>query len=395
MDINKAGVWRACAGLTIAAMFALPAGLRAQPPQGRGGGQPPAASGPMANEKYKNIQALTNVPAEQLDVTMRYVSAAVNMRCIDCHVQEPSGEWSYEKDDKRSKQTARQMMKMVNGVNSGNYGIQVQCATCHAGRNQPIGLPMAEMLTPEQIAQTTPASRPAGGIPQGAAGFSGGGRGQRAAAPPVDDVINKYIDAIGERASLEKLQALSMTGTVTNRAGQSAGFSIEEKQGKYREARQTNPETSTHGYDGAAGWEQNGTKISDLAGFPLDQALRLNDAGSALHLKEKYANLQAGGGRPMQINGKDTTVLTGRAGVLTEQFYFDSASGLLLRRVLTTRTPLGQLREQIDYADYREAGNLKMPFEVRLTTWNVLDIYKVADAKVNISLDDARFLKPK
>ena len=349
----------------------------------------------MANEKYKNIQALTNVPADQLDVTMRYVAAAVNMRCIDCHVQEPSGEWSYEKDDKRSKQTARQMMKMVNGINAANYGIQVQCATCHAGHNQPVGLPMAEMLTPEQIAQMTPPARPAGGNPQGAAGFSGGGRGQRAPAPPVDDVIGKYVDAVGGRASLEKLQSLSMTGTVTNRAGQSAGFSIEEKQGKYREARQSTPEASIHGYDGSAGWEQAGTKVSDLTGFPLDQALRLNDAGTALHLKEKYANLQAGGGRPMQINGKDTTVLTGRAGVLTDQFYFDSASGLLLRRVLTTRTPLGQLREQVDYADYRAAGDLKVPFEIKLTTWNVLDTYKVADAKVNVALDDARFSKPK
>lgn len=97
----------------------------------------------------------------------------------------------------------------------------------------------------------------------------------------------------------------------------------------------------------------------------------------------------------MQINGKDTTVVTGRAGIVTDQFYFDSASGLLLRRIVSTRTPLGQLREQIDYNDYRSAGDVKVPYEIKVTTWNTLDTYKLAAAKSNVPLDDARFVKPR
>jgi hypothetical protein len=298
---------------------------------------------------------------------------------------------SYEKDDKRAKQTARSMMKMVNGINAANYGIRVECATCHSGHNQPVGLPMAEMLTPEQVAQMTPPPPPPGGGPQGAFGGSGGGRGQRPAGPPAADVIDKYLAAIGGRPAVEKLQSLSITGTVTNRAGQSSAFTIEEKPNKYRETRPTD----VRGFDGTSGWEQMGTKTVDTSGFVLDQALRLNDVGSALHLSEKYPTLQAGGGRPMQINGTATTVVTGRAGIVTDQFYFDSASGLLLRRVVSTRTPLGQLREQVDYADYRAVGDVKVPYEIKLTTWNTLDTYKVADAKANVNIDDARFAKPR
>ena len=394
------------AGFAFLAAFTLiaPVNILAQPPQGGGGRgpggpqQPAAPTGPMANEKYKNIQALTNVQADQLDVTMRYVSAAINMRCTDCHVQEASGEMSYEKDDKRAKQTARSMRKMVNGINAANYGVRVECATCHSGHNQPVGLPLAEMLTPEQVAQmnTPPLPPPPGGGPQGAFGGSGGGRGfQRAPAPPVGDVVDKYLAAVGGRAAVEKLQSLSLTGTVTNRAGQSSAFTIEEKTNKYREARQTRPDADVRGFDGAAGWQQTGTRTTDLSGFVLDQALLLKDVGSILHLSEKYPALQAGGGRPMQINGKDTTALTGRAGIVTDQFYFDSASGLLLRRVISTRTPLGQLREQIDYADYRTVGDVKVPYEIKLNTWNALDTFKVADAKANIGIDDARFSKPK
>ena len=399
MKLNKSAIGTYAAGIVLTGVMLVlaPGGLRAQQGPGRGGQPDPAPTGPMANEKYKNIQALTNVPADQLDVTMRYVSAAINMRCTDCHVQEASGEISYEKDDKRAKQTARSMMKMLNGINAANYGIRVECATCHAGHNQPVGLPLAEMLTPEQVAQMTPPTTPPGRGPQGAFGGSGGGRGQRPPAPPVADVIDKYLVAIGGRAAVEKLQSLSLTGTVTDRAGQSSIFTIEEKPNKFREARQARPDAIVRGFDGASGWEQTGTKTADISGFVLNQALRLNDVGGVLHLSEKYPTLRAGGGRPIQINGKDMPVVTvtGRAGIVTDQFYFDSASGLLLRRVVSTRTPLGQLREQIDYADYRPAGDVKIPFQITSTTWNALDTYKVAEAKANVTLDDARFAKPK
>ena len=53
----------------------------AQQPQGAGGqrGQAPPPQGPFAPEKYKNIQVLTKVPADQLDLAMRYVSAATGL----------------------------------------------------------------------------------------------------------------------------------------------------------------------------------------------------------------------------------------------------------------------------------------------------------------------------
>jgi len=396
MKIQRNNAGACAAGIALLAVLTVagPQGIRAQGPGG--GPQAPAApTGPLAPEKYKNIQVLTNIAADQMDTTMRYVSASVGMRCTECHVQEASGQFSFEKDDKRAKQTARQMMKMVYAINAGGFGVQAECATCHSGNNRPAGLPMATMLTPEQVAQMTPpAPAPGaggGGFPQGAPGASGGGRGRGpAAGPPVADVTDKYFAAIGGRPAAEKLQSLSLTGTVTSRTGQSAPFSIEEKSGKYLETRQA----TTRGFDGSAGWQRNGANTGDLTGYQLDQALRLDDLGLVLHLGDKYTNV-ATSGRPMQIDGKGTTVVSGRVGPATEQFFFDSASGLLLRRVVATRTVLGTLREQIDYADYRSVGDLKLPFEIKVTNYNTLDTFKVADAKVNVALDDARFSKPK
>lgn len=394
------------AAVAIAILAISMSMLQAQQPQagGRGGAQAPAApTGPLAPEKYKNIQVLTTVPADQFDLAMRFVSAAVAMPCVNCHVQDAAtGEFSYDKDDKRMKQTARTMMKLVNTVNAGGFGVNVNCGTCHAGHNQPVGLTFAEMMTPEQMTQAAAqAAAPRGGGAPGAGpggppagGAPGGARGAQPPAPPIDDVLNKYIDAIGGRAAVEKLTSLSLTGTISTRAGQSLAFTIDEKANKYRETQSTRPDATARGFDGKAGWSQAGARATDLIGFPLDEALRTSDLNTALHVKEKYPMLAAAG-RPTPVNGKDTIVATGRDGVTTEQFYFDSATGLLVRRVISTRTPLGQLREQIDYADFRSVAGVKIPFEIKRTNWDSVDTLKVTDAKPNVTLDDARFDKPK
>ena len=113
----------------------------------------------MAPEKYKNIQMLNDVPADQLDLTMRYIVAATGIQCAGCHVVDATtGELQPDKDDKAGKKTARQMMNMVKTINAGDFGARVSCGTCHAGRNQPAGLVTATMLTSEQIAAAAQAA---------------------------------------------------------------------------------------------------------------------------------------------------------------------------------------------------------------------------------------------
>jgi hypothetical protein len=394
--------------------------LRAQAPAPQGRGQAPAApTGPMAPEKYKNIQMLTDVPADQLDLTMRYIVAATGIQCAGCHVVDATtGDLQPEKDDKAGKKTARLMMNMVKTINAGDFGARVSCGTCHAGRNQPAGLVTATMLTTEQIAaaaqaaaalaaarQGGPGAGAAGGpgAPGGAVAQAGAaGRGAQPPAVPVDDVLTKYVDALGGRAAIEKLQALVITGTVTNRSAQSAAFTIEEKGNKYRENTQSQPDAVTRAFDGTAGWEQIGSRVAGLDLFPLQQTLRGADLGLALTMKDKYTNLAAGramripaataAGAPVAVN-----VLQGSsAQYVTEQFMFDATSGLLVRRVARTATGLrGQLVEQFDYSDYRVVAGVKLPFQVVRSNWNTFDTFKVTDIKANSTIADARFAKPR
>jgi len=373
--------------LALAVVSAQQGGDRGGMPQGRGQQGPPAPTGPMAPEKYKDIQVLTDVPADQLDLTMRYFVAATGIQCSGCHARnQATGEIVYEQDS-RGKSTARQMINLVKTVNAGDFGGRINCGTCHAGHNQPLGLQPAQMMTPDQAAQYL-AQQAAMAARQGGAGRGGeeqrggpppagaqgaqrgappqgggqpGGRGPQTPAPPVDDVINKYIEGLGGQAALAKIQSRVITGTLTARTLQTMPFTIEEKGDKYREAVQAQTNPTTVGFDGTKGWMQTGTRVEDLEGFPLLLATRMSDLTLPLHLKDRYTTLTAGrptrlaattpGGTPIEVN-----LLQGStpSRYETERLYFDASTGLLLRRQVITTTGLrGQLVEQYDYSDYR------------------------------------------
>jgi hypothetical protein len=392
----------------------------------QGGQQPAAPTGPLAPEKYKDIQVLKDVPADQLDLTMRYFVAATGLNCSNCHQRDQAtGVFTYEATT-NTKTTARNMIKIVQTINAGDFGARINCGTCHQGLNRPAGLTAALMLSPDQLAALAarqggpgggaagpggapgrggpPAGGPpAGGAPPGGAGGQGGrAGGTQPPAPALDDVLNKYVEALGGAAAVQKVQSLAITGNYVTRANQTVAFTIEEKGNKYRETSQLPGTAQTFGFDGSAGWTQTGTFIGDLSGFQLQQLTRLNDLPRLLHIKDLYQNVTAGRPTtlPATVPGGTPVAVNLVQGQLTpqsiERFYFDATTGLLVRRQITTQTPLnGRLTETFDYSGYKPVSGVMMPFMIKRNNWNTLDTLTITDVKVNPSLDDARFSKPK
>jgi hypothetical protein len=57
-------------------------------------------------------------------------------------------------------------------------------------------------------------------------------------------------------------------------------------------------------------------------------------------------------------------------------------------------TPLGRLPTQIDYADYREADGVKVPYRWTLARPNGRFTIQITELKQNVPVDDAKFAKP-
>ena len=88
----------------------------------------------MAEAVFKNIQVLKGVSSDQVIPAMRFIAASLGVECNYCHVQD-----HFEKDDKKPKQIARDMMRMMLAIDKDSFGgnREVTCYSCHRGSPKP------------------------------------------------------------------------------------------------------------------------------------------------------------------------------------------------------------------------------------------------------------------
>src|SRR5262249_7796672 len=100
-------------------------------------------------------------------------------------------------------------------------------------------------------------------------------------------------------------------------------------------------------------------------------------------------------GQMESIGTKDYYVVQGgTANTVLATLFIDSDTGLLYRLIRYTPTPAGRASTQIDYADYRDVGGIKFPFEINFLWLDGRYTAKIDDVKVNAAIDNKVFGKP-
>ena len=91
-----------------------------------------------SGKKFKNIQVLKDLPANQLIPVMRQYNAALGVKCDACHVI-GTNHTGFEKDDKEMKRTARTMIVLVRDINKRQKALhgKATCFMCHHGSTEP------------------------------------------------------------------------------------------------------------------------------------------------------------------------------------------------------------------------------------------------------------------
>jgi hypothetical protein len=320
-----------------------------------------------AGQKFKNIKVLNDMPADQLGKVMNIVSASLGVNCSFCHVGE-----EFEKDDKRNKQTARQMMAMTFNINKNSFNgrPQVSCNTCHNGHEQPQNVPNLNPLPePERPAQPTE-------------------------KPAVDQIIDKYLNALGGTA---KLATIKTRYIKANRI-EPGGEVIEPETiwldaNKYTLSTAYETATVSEGFNGATAWKATAAGPIDLKPDEAEQIRREAELFMPQNIKTIYSKMDFRfadlvNGRPAYL------VLATTAGGVRERLYFDVQSGLLVRRAATTPTMLGNFVYQVDYSDYKLLGGVKIPMTIEYSVPNIRWTRKIIQIKNNVPVDAAKFSAP-
>ena len=348
---------------------------------------PPVASQTAAptektvEQVQTNIQVLKGLPASQLTPVMNYMAASLGVRCNYCHVNK-DGKWDYASDEKGEKKSAREMITMVVGINKNSFhgNPEVSCYTCHRGRTSVAHTLSMPLPTPEPRPSQAPATS-----------------GSAPANPTADQILEKYYQAIGGSAAIDKLKSRVMKGTLVANNGNELGYELDQSGPDSVLAILTTPQAGVieRGFDGTIGWEKSARGIRDLGVDETGYLRRYPALYTDIKLKEQFSRISFGG-KP-KIDGRDVYAIRATTtGGKREQLFFDVETGLLVRRTTSTTTLIGTIPEQVDFSDYRDVDGLKLPFTIRVSTvdptYSV--VRKFTEIKLNVPVDPKRFSKP-
>ena len=333
-----------------------------------------AAAPKLAEEEYKNIQALKGTPAEQLVPSMQFIAASLGVDCEYCHVPH-----QMEKDDKKSKVTARKMIGMMMAINKENFEgrREITCYSCHRGSAEPVATPI---ITAEEPKREAPESGKVGD--------------PKPIFPPPEELLDKYISAVGGAETLQKVTSRVEKGTLTAFGGQHFPVVVYSKAPNKRLSimHLSNGDSLT-AFDGHQGWLSVPGRVHMMSAAENAAAAMDADLYFPLHVKALYQKFRVDVGE--KIDGRDTYIVLGpEEGQLPLRLYLDKESGLLLRLVRYAETPLGRNPTQIDYADYRESNGVKIPFRWTLSRPGNRFTIQVEEVQQNVPMDDAQFAPP-
>ncbi len=328
----------------------------------------------LAEEEFKNVQALKGIPAEQVIPSMQFIAASLGVECEYCHVAHAN-----DKDDKKPKVTARKMINMMMAINKDNFEgrHEVTCFSCHRGSAKPVGTPIISDEGPRPRAEE-------GKKPEET----------KAALPAAEQLLDKYLAAVGGAEALQKITSRVQKGTLTAFGGQHFPAEIYSKAPDKRfSVMHLLGGESVTAFDGKQGWLSVPGRVHMMSA--TENAAAHIDADLCLpaHLKTLYQEFRVNAGD--KIDGHETYMVVGQTeGQLPLHLYLDKETGLLLRLIRYAETPLGRNPTQIDYADYRDANGVKMPFRWTLARPGNRFTIQIEQVQQNVPVDDAKFVPP-
>jgi photosynthetic reaction center cytochrome c subunit len=372
--MNRPVIKTLFAALAVVAGLTLTSAAIAQTPAA-----PAAEASKTAEQAFKNVLVLKGIPAEQVIPAMQFIANSLGVECEFCHV-----EHAFEKDDKKSKLTARKMIEMQMAINKANFkgDTEVTCNTCHRGAERPVSVPVIgdqdpkRPETPAAAAAATPGATPT--------------------PVPAEPILDKYLQAVGGAEALQKITSRAMKGEISFGERKFPVNVLAKAPNKRISSVHTPNGDNITAFDGQAGW------LGNPGGRPpRDMNAQESEAASfdatfylPTEIKKMFTRFVVRPA-PDKIGGREVVQVIGlKEGKPPLRFFFDKESGLLLRTVRYAETPLGRNPTQVDYADYRAEGGIKLPFQWTVARPLGRFTIQISEMQQNVAIEDAKFAKP-
>ncbi len=217
------------------------------------------------------------------------------------------------------------------------------------------------------------------------------------AVPTVDEILDKYVKAVGGQEAILKHTSRSMKGTFDIEAMSLSGpLELLSKA--------PNKSTMTIAfpgmgnfvqvYDGEKGWSANPMEgLRELSGGELSAMKRRSDFHSELNLKKQYSKMEVKGKE--KVGASEAYVIEAATGEGTpDKLYFDVATGLLVRQDSETESPQGKVATEVFLEDYKVVDGVKLSHTMRMVNPMFSATMKITEIKNGVAIEDTKFAKP-
>jgi tetratricopeptide (TPR) repeat protein len=218
-----------------------------------------------------------------------------------------------------------------------------------------------------------------------------------ASLPSLDEVLARYVEAIGGEKAITTVSSRMIKGTV-DVAGISRGGTYENYQqapNKLYVVTQAHPfGTMKNGYNGRVGWMWSNVTTT-IVKNPADVASFARDADffAPVGLKQKYAKVSLVG--TSQIGYRDVYVLELQSAAGTvDRLYLDVKTYLPVR--LNKMQTFNNIKTPVEIYldDWRAVDGIKFPFSISLSAAKLAMSYTITEIRHNVPIDAKLFEPP-
>ena len=335
----------------------------------------------MSDQAFKNIQTLKGIPVDTFLDAMGMFANAMGNDCTFCHSPQAALDRAAFAVQTPRMARARQMIAMMNTINNNFFKGErrVTCFTCHGGNQSPRSDPNLALQ------YATPVEDP------------------NVRDFPTDpklvakDIFDKYIKAVGGADRIARLTSYTGKGTYE-------GFDTLKKvpveiyakaPNQYSTIVHMDGGNSVRTFDGRTGWmagPDTPVPLVVLTSGNLDRARLEALVAFPTSVPQAFSEWRVG--RAVLNDEEDFVLQASEGGQPVLNLYF-APSGLLVRLVRWTQTPVGMVPTQIDYSDFRDVAGVKIPFHRTVSqTYMRMDV-ELSQIQPNVAIDAALFARPR
>ncbi len=335
----------------------------------------------MTQDVFKGVTVLTGISVDTFLDAMGMFANAMGNDCTFCHSPRAALDRTAFAIQTPRMARARQMIAMMTTINDSYFGgrPRVTCFTCHHGNQSPRSDPniALQYSTPEEDPNVRD-------FPTDT-------------SIAANQIFDKYLQAIGGADRLARLSSFVAKGTY---AGFDTGFEkvpveiYAKAPNQYSTIVYMSAGNSVRTYNGTNGWmagPDTPVPLVMLTAGNLDRARLEALVAFPAGLRQAFSQWRVG---RAVLNDQEVMIVQGTdGGQPIANLYFDE-SGLLVRLVRWTLTPVGFVPTQIDYADFRDVAGVKIPFHRTVSQTFMQMTVELSDVQPNVVVDAAKFARP-